>query len=611
MPALPLNRTNAWESWRAGRVSAINVDNIGVDSAGTTPILSALAVKHGFNAIRFWLNWGWTGSAEYTLLSEDWRRIGWEGWDSQAYTERTKNTSKPIRISEVAVQVKAVLKKCEALGLGVILTGDFFGAPDENRLWVDGAGTTAAGLQGDLGLFWQKTIAYFGSYPSLIGLDLLNEPKPTKGLTLAEARSTTRYDSWPRLAQYLVKVIRQVDTSSIAGSSLPRIPIIIQGSLEDGKGLNLFLNPANPTDNSFLIRDYTYGSGNAAYTSRTDDRIVYSSHAYAPGDIASQGVFDFTCLALGSSYPLASASSTPVLQRDWTNPDGTGVAVVRNFGTDQGWDAVFSAERTMVNSLKVPVFLGEFGSVQPVLDWVHPAQTGRASRDQRVTTLKPLTSATVAATLEAERQVTSVTYDATAQTYTFGLDNIKDSTFQPVHWLDASAVKAWYGHDVDGEGYPVKVDKVTRVPPGEWPPQWFTSSAGLVATFYWVDAATGKLLMTPVFQSVSVKVVGGVKSITIPASAIGAASLPNKPLGTAVNGVYPVVGVFQFGSSLTSGEIDASRALMARDMLRMCQRNKMSWAYFAADNDSVGFIGWRPSPLVMGYVARAANGDKL
>lgn len=614
MPAIPLNRSNAWEFWKTGRVAATNVDNIGVDAPGTTPILANLAVKHGFNAIRYWLNWGIATNREYTLLPEDWQRIAWEGWTSTAVTKRTQGTADPVTIAMVAAQVQKVLKKCEALGLGVILTGDFLSGAG-GRLWADkdssedGWGsTTAAGLQGDLGLFWQKTVSYFGASPALIGIDLLNEPQPTAGLTLSESRSATRTDTWPRLAQYLIAVIRQVDSSAASNSTTaPRIPLIAQGALEGGLGLNQFLNPANVNDNSFLLRDYTYGSGNAANPARADDRIVYSSHAYMPGDIAGQGVFDATGLAMGTQYPITT------LARAWLNTNGTPLTAVElNFTTDAGWDALFSAERTLVNKLGQPVFLGEFGSVQPKLEYIHPASTTRASKQQRVTEVTALSNGMDGKAIADYRQVTSVTFNTGLNSYTLGLDNIADATFQPVNFLDANQVTTdktfpTDNFTINARGCPVDANGV-EVPVSGWRPNWF-ANPNLSATLYWTDA-NGKVVMTPVFLNKAVKVVGGVKSITVSGRLTG--TLPGKVRGTAdAQGKYPVVGVLSFDTFRSDLQIDQSRADMAKAMLRMCQRNKLSWAYFCEDVDAAGFVGWRPSPAIHALLTKAARGDAL
>lgn len=613
-----------------GRIAAANVD-IAVDAPGTTKILHNLAVKVGYNAIRLWLNWGPTSTHDYTLSPQDWRIIGWEGWESTTYTKRSvlayendQNNPKVVQrvtIATVGQQVMNILNTCQQLGMGVILTGDFFSSAG-GRLWTDQPAdtddsptdsfglrlkeaTTAAGLGGDLGLFWQKTLAHFGGHEALIGIDLLNEPYPAGRLSWANTRSRVRvdngqthWDTWPLLAQYLVATARAADPSVAANATLPRIPYIIEGAGD--AGLNPFINHSNPADTSFLVRDYT--AGNTPNPSISTDRIIYSSHCYEPMSFSTQGVHDWSYFALGTLYP----SSGKV--RTWVNGNGANAAVAWNFQTRAGWNAVFGPELAL-KALGMPVFIGEFAAVQPRLEMVYPPSTVRASRHQSVSTVNALDSGVDVSQAIAHRQITQIGYDATAQEFTFHFDNVGDN-FQPTGAFDTTlTLGPSPSLTLDAEGYPL--DANGRMEASEWRIDWFINRS-LKATVNLVGS-NGKPVFPSVFTDVQIELVGGQKYFTVKASAIPSVVPANviRNRGAAdAQGKYPAVALLTLAPLWDQVFVETSRTAYTRDVLRLCQDHGFSWAYFSEDIDQDWtFVGWRATPYIRDLLSRAARGE--
>lgn len=634
MPALPIDRYNAWDAFKKGRIAATNV-GISTDALNSTPILRNLAVKKGYNAIRLWLNYG----EFFTLLPEDWRVIANNGWTGTVAQNTPTTLSKKVYDDDTSVpkvsqlktiyqvynQVKNILDRCTDVGMGVILTGDFFSEAG-GRLWTnqaagnDGASnmphlaTTASGLQNDLANFWRQTLITFGDHDALIGIDLLNEPCPAWNLSWYDTRhriranGNTHWDTWPLLAQTLVQKMRQVDPS--AAGTKPRIAYIVEGAGD--AGLNPFLNAASTTDTSYLVRDYT--NANAVNPNMANDRIVYSSHFYDPMGFSSQGVYEWTYLQLGSLYPLPTGKS-----RRRINDNGIEKTIVLDFRNSDDLEALMQAEKKLAN-LGMPIFIGEFSAAQPNLDQVFPGNS--AALSQRVSDVQyaHLDEGNQPKWIVA-RQITQIAYDSNSHVFTFGLDNIQDN-FEPSVNFDPNAItspdtsRPYYdAFTVNADGLPCSSGPSHEViEAAGWPPYWFINQ-NLKATVHFVNTS-GTRANTPVFSHVPIKLVGGDKFFKIDASAIPTVVAANviRTLGTQdpTTQRYPVVALLTLESAATAADIVESQATYTKHVLQMFKRRKFSWAWFADDsNQATGVVCWRPGKEVNALLAKAARGETL
>jgi hypothetical protein len=223
MPSIPLNRTNAWEHWRNGRIHATNNDNLGINAPATTvelndPALqgqlkpasdafSNIAIKKGLNAIRLFLEYGAPiENATYTngiktstapqrieLVAADWYKIGITdaqnnaggAWGDATFLDKETTNSDALatktRYKDISNQIQNILDQCHKLGLGVIVTGNPFGASlwsanlSKDRYIIDQKVNTQQ-LQSAFQAFWEAFVKKWGAHPALIGIDPLNEP---------------------------------------------------------------------------------------------------------------------------------------------------------------------------------------------------------------------------------------------------------------------------------------------------------------------------------------------------------------------------------------------------------------------------------------------------
>jgi len=627
MPAVPLNRTNAWEYWKTGRIAATNIDNLSIGAPGTPSLLRNLAVKHGYNAIRLWLGWAVSdGGKDYSVLGPDWITIGNKGWADTGFTARTA-ASGGTRIDEVAQQVQRVLDICESLGVGVILTGNFYsgktnGESVEGRLWVDApyseakdafglpiGPTTAQTMQDALVRFWQQTLLRFGQHNALIGLDLLNEPKPPVLDTLDLARfNSSRLNAWAPLAARLVKDLRRVDPSAASGAKLPRIPYIISEDMI--RGLRPFLNTAikdcvytsMKTDTSYLVRDCT--PAGALYGSLADDRIVYTIHTYRPNPFTHQGVMDHTYYAQGLTYP-PNGLTREYVYRDEFNATERQVAKMQEFRTAAGWDRVFE-EAIAMRAMGLPVFLGEFGAVEPNLDQVYPPRAGRESKSQEVNVLSvpTLGPSTDPAALGKWRQITQIDLSMDGQTYTFKMGNI-DPWAEQMSSVDESISGVLGSTDYPSDGISCRVGSGS-LNAAKWDPAWFRNDHAKATVHLYVN---GAWLMTPLLADVQISLCnssssGGV-SFTVPVNKVTGAK------DQIQNATGAVKAALVLKSGRTPEEVSAARLAFTKDALRLCQRNGFSWAHFNESGDGPGFVGWRPTPAIRALLTKVARGDAV
>jgi hypothetical protein len=647
MPALPVNRTNAWECWKTGRIAATNIDNMGVDAPGnqsTNSILRNLAIKHGYNAIRLWFHSAPpVAGKDYSVLGQDMIKIGEKGW-----ADTTNRTWCGLTFDEVRSQVLRVLDICESLGMGVILTGNFFSGKTsvDGRLWVDNPNseaadpdgrpigpTKAAAMQASLVAFWKQTLLAFGTHKALIGIDLLNEPKPPILGSLAMARynynpGNPRLDAWAPLAAKLVTELRNVDPSAATNSTLPRIPYIIAEDMS--YGLRPFLSTTlqdactykdMKTNPAFLVRDCTPLGG--SYGSVADDRIVYTIHTYRPLSFAQQGVIDELYCALGVTYPPNGLTREDVADE----AHATTMPTIQNFRTAAGWDKVFEQAIAM-KALGVPVFLGEFGSVEPNLDRVHPPKAGRGDLQQGVSNVKAQTvqADTPLSDLNMYRQITQIEKSTDGQTYIFQMKGVPFWS-QPLDSVDESISAVLSGQGIGSQNYP-KDGNICRVSPtpfnaANWNAEWYRNDHALATVQLYVG---GEFRITPLVKDVQITLCNngdgapggsgsGIMSFSVPVSQVAIDQVTMDPitkqslLDQAMAG--PIVAALSLKSARTFDEISAARLAWTKDVLRLCQRNRFSWAHFQETCDGPAFVGWRPTPAMREVLSKAARGEQV
>jgi hypothetical protein len=262
------------------------------------------------------------------------------------------------RINETEAVIRRFLDQCASMGVGVILTLQFWQS-DWDRLWNDSAAnawtegawnpTTQQFAQDSLVMFWMATAANFGSHPAVIGYDILNEPNPKD------------MSSWSALASTIVNEIRKIDTQT---------PILLEGaSAGTAEGLAAF------AANSPLV------------TGANSKLLVFSFHAYAPYHYTHQGLTNGTYESVGLGYPMAS------LLNEATQ-------ISSSLGTPAQLAALYKPALDFKAKYNVAMFVGEFSAIDAAL----------ASRD----------GYTMVDATSANRAVTSIEVNGRQLTLTVG-----------------------------------------------------------------------------------------------------------------------------------------------------------------------------------------------
>lgn len=376
MPTTLVTNSNAYKLWAAGAIAATNANptmnwlqttpaairdealakTYGDDHAiSTTGILSNLALKGGFNAVRVFLPFGEykigaqpdTTDANGTLVPgpamvehdiTTLARVGWADatvarniavkpgqnvWDTDAGVVP--------RYSILAAQIDNLLELCKQSGMGLILSlPDFYSNHGAGKLWSDAA------TQASLVSFWRKTAQKWVGKAGLIAYELINEPTPPD--LYADIRNGT--GSFKGLMEQCVAAIRQYDTVT---------PIIVSGPRgSDPSAFDFFLDADGGKTGVNLIKD-------------TSDKIVYTCHFYSPTGFCNQGIGRGTYHLLGTNYPdiigvsqtytSTGALTTGITTRDFRPAaNGTGMA------------DIFANVKTFKSRHGKPVFLGEFSA---------------------------------------------------------------------------------------------------------------------------------------------------------------------------------------------------------------------------------------------------------
>lgn len=362
---MPANNTNAYALWKAAAIAATNVDfhsnwlqtsssavlNQQLTQAFTTnfnishaPILTNVAVKGGFNAIRVFLP-----LREYKvgaqangapIVEHDIVTIARVGWDD-ATAERNikiepgqnvKNIDPDVvpRYNIVSAQIDNLLQVCSLNGMGLILSApDFYShdQPDKSpgRLWSD------ATLQQNLIDFWTRTALKWKGQPGLIAYELINEPSP-QGV-YADMRNGS--NSFKGLMELCIAAIRKQDMVTPIIVSPPR------GS--DISALDFYFDTDGSNRGANLLKD----DGN---------RLVYTVHYYSPGDFCQQGIGAGSYHRLGTLYPNIVGNSAAYAA------DGSATGSKLRDYSATGMTDDFKNAQTFLQRYKLPVFLGEFSS---------------------------------------------------------------------------------------------------------------------------------------------------------------------------------------------------------------------------------------------------------
>ncbi len=564
MPISKVNKSNCWDRWNQGLITATNVIGVNHELPGQPQILANLAANRGINAIRLWFAWG----NDYTLGPKDFITIAKEGWDTP-----TLNALGKLPLASIAKQVDQILTSCESLGLGVIFTLDFF-KTEGDRLWVDKpAGddyplaTTALEMQDMLTQFWVATAKRWKTRQAVIGYDILNEPAPSQTMSFADLNAHPTMN-WPGLASKIAAAIRTqaLDTTT---------PLVVEGIYWGGSnGLGIFYDGmlGTATPNKWLVQD---------------SKVVYSFHFYDPGEVTHQGVANWAYEGLGLTYP----SGTRWI---WYYYNGTmKQAELQPINNATDLAALCKVALTFKLAYKVPVFVGEFSHVDPHFD----INTTSNPADTRISEVRED---------DYHRQVTSITSDGS--TVTVNVDNINWSLFG---WQKQVQDRGAGGFNFG----------VTRAASTAQLQQWQDSGTDINPYFTNTVLLTVKSIpgspeanavnaLNIVDQPVTITRIDS-KYVFTAAKPVG--TVARRELATKPNGemYFPPVATLSLKPATSAAAMTASRVAFATDVIAMCQKSRLSWCWHSEDLNNGGFVGWRPGPAVNQVMRQAAMGRRL
>lgn len=591
MPVSKINRDNCWDAWNAGRIAATNIGLDAIDPAAH-PILTNLAINKGYNAIRLWLTW----AGEYSLYEADYIAIAQDanGWNSTKL-----NVMGTKSYAQIAARITDILNACEALGMGVVPVISFWASSGE-RMWVDqgpdgkyAQATTAVDMQNKLVDFWGKTAQRFGTHKALIAYDLLNEPVPNSTLSFATLNqdSPANTNNWRALANRVAAKIRTFDSST---------PLMVQGIyVGSADGLSIFdarrAFPSAPR--SWLVND---------------SRVVYEFHHYGPGAVCGQGVSNDSYESIGLTYPAGA-------QWDWPWFDGvqqglTTGGIIYSVGSVADLTAMCQRALDFKNAFNVPLFLGEFSYVDINLDLA--AASGQ--NPARVSESKEY---------ESHRQVTSISSDGSTVRVT--MSNIDPGVFgwktDSGRWIQNRGVD---GFTLSTSAAGTFVELSAKKAAGGDFISYFKNTV-LVSVKGVAGSANQAAVDALAIAGQRCTIVHGGFEYTFPATGAlaqrGAFSIGPLPLVTTTNVIgqdalgnpiyfkyLPAIGVLTLTPTPEAAAAQpASRLTWATDMLTMCQKNGLSWAWHAEDTNNGGFVGWRPSPAISALLRNAAMGRRV
>ncbi|MBI3380599.1 MAG: cellulase family glycosylhydrolase [Aquabacterium sp.] len=564
MPISKVNKSNCWERWNQGLITATNVGGLNIESTGQPQILANLAANRGINAIRLWFAWG----NDYTLSPSDFITIAKEGWDTP-----TLNALGKLPLATIAKQVDHILDVCESLGLGVIFTLDFF-KTEGDRLWVDKVAgddyplaTTALDMQDKLTQFWVATANRWKTRQAVIGYDILNEPAPSQTMSFADLNAHPTMN-WPGLASKIAAAIRTqaLDTAT---------PLVVQGIYWGGpNGLGIFYDgmAGTATPNKWLVQDA---------------KVVYSFHFYEPGEVTQQGVANWCYEGLGLTYPVGTR-----WRWYWYNGQITS-AKLEPFNTATDMATNCQIALSFKQKYNVPIFVGEFSHLDPYFDinsTLNPADTRISEVNED----------------DYHRQVTSITADG--NTVTVNVENIS--------WALFGWQKQVQDRGAGGFNFGV-TNAATTAQLQQW------QDNGIDINPYFTN--TVLLTVKPIPGSPEADAVNAlnivdqpVKITRIDSKYVFTASKPvttvaRRALATKANGemYFPAVATLSIKPATSATAMNASRVAFATDVISMCQKSRLSWSWHADDLNTGGFVGWRAGPAVNNVMRQAAMGRRL
>lgn len=628
MPSLPLDRSNAWEMWSAGKVAATNL-NIHVNSAprwavGSTQrnILGALAIKRNVNAIRLIL----TGSADQFSLGNDSDivAIANNGWNSQTQTSHVDSYFGPTTYQQVADQISNILNECAALKIGVIFTVGYAVPGYSGNSASQGISHPDMGYKRDILIeFWKKTYAQWClGYPALIGFDVLNEPGLAEA-DLYQHKSVAQIQSepnlWPQFAQRIIQELRSFETEVLNIGTTPemppKMPLIVENCLNTDLGFAEFLTNNRQTK---LI---------------SDNRIVYSYHHYDPGHLTHAGISGEPYFHMGLRYPLPGA-----YRRAYFDENGAVAWELRHYRNSNDIESSLSKIIEFKSVFGVPVFIGEFSISTSRMSEVRAPYAG-ANPAQFVSVVQN-DNPTHAAILDKLCKVTSQSdYDNSGLTE-------DDTRYKVAHtrlrWITKisvdpdGSVRAFLGHLPANDKMRICVSPKTLtqlqpllpspVPTGssaytDPDPGFSTFNKSPVKNEFkhtvnaTIQAGIGSVGQAFNMNAATVTITDGDDHIKFPAVA-------GISPGTTIEGA---IVSFQDGTTLqlpvavlwlypsqSESEMMASRFNYLRDVLFTFQKNKLSWAWFCDDmNIATDLVTWRPTEAMSQLLSTAAAGIRL
>lgn len=621
MPAIALNRSNAWTYWSKGLISATNMDS-GLMVDLTNPqnpldnkVLSNLAIKRGHNAIRLWF--GYAG--DYSINENDITAVSIGGWNSTQLTAQGVLT-----YAQVRDRIKAILDSCANLGIGVLMVTNY------GQVAGNGAQDTPSGLLWDpssnyklnLAKFWQQTYQSFGSHSALIGFDILNEPHPLDKDTFEAQRTRSNLYNWCSIAQFVINKIRATETDLAKTTTVIPLPLIVEGVYSgSADGLRVFDAP-NPD------------TGIGPFLNDPQNRIVYSFHYYDPLSYTGQGIAEWGYEEIGLSYPLTGCTLTSGYL------DGQAHFEFREYQNTDQVKTMVAAAISFRDKYKAPIFVGEFSACQPRLSQVYPV--GQAMPDQRVSNVQnnvswqaPLLNklASIASTSDLTTQEAgqvATVFNSTKRRWITRLE--VDGNLNLIATIGNIVTS-----DKDTTGFrigvsPYSIAQLQQMFGTVNAVDWYTSVLGsprndtlcttpnaqVVASYPLSPTTTGYMRGKAYASSlVSVKLVRHDNKINFGRAPVGLKAgdaingLPFTLPGTTTQITLPVA-LLWLDSPLTGDQIDQCRFDYARDTLYTWQSLGFSWAWHADEtNSSIGMVAFRPSKQISELLASASSGARL
>lgn len=668
MPAIPIDRSTAWNAWMKAKVSGTNVylDAVKLDETANYwhrtqnawvqrglghRSLNNLADRQSYNAIRLWLSGGPSPDlANMALVANN----GWSPATDVTLHSILENDNTLSTIYQWRDRIKSILQTCDALRMGVILVS---GTPANVVTYETSYNATTAANQQIIINFWKQTIKEFGTSAALIGIDPLNEPPtgPASGQFANISSSRSAMYGWAQLAQLIVNGVRAQEQAQVLDRPTP---IVICSAGGDPVHTKVF-NAAAPGGGSpTYLKDpgLTYNGWSSLVSSAgATGWIVYQFHYYGSGSITCQGLSSDTVASLGWTYP---AGNLRRIDRNWDSSgnwtDNSGSAIAEDWGTKiepmngpndivAQWAAPIALRTTAQAGGKTqPIFVGEFSFIQPVLENVYPPNPERLQLAWEQNAADLLRSSVTVGT-EAKKYYPNWS-DLASHPRSRWITEFDIFTRNGVKYVRAyfDNLSRWSFGRVDGYNGPniarpaIPTDGMTPTNRAELAttkglaadyvmgfnvPVTRTATSGLNANpIYW-DASNFK---NTVLMTVTAGVAGTNKfvatrvPVTIQADQYWVEYVaPDQTVTTGVyrqalgaDNHYPAIAIASFFSATSNTDMEMARAYYVWDVLNAVQSQGFSWAYFSS-NALDGFIGWAPGPGMNDMLRQACLGRKL